>query len=622
MVRLLKPLSHYQATYGTALWGLSKTSLMLEKQHNRGQDGAGMACLKLDLPPGRPYIGLERVTEPSPPWQSLFKLLSKQLAELRQREPDILQHPDRLKLQYDFCGELYLGHVRYGTHGDYGVNDCHPVHRRSNWKSRNVVLAGNFNLTNVDELFARLVALGQHPYYRTDTALTLEAIGHWLDKRITATTLEQNTLGADELTERLAQSLDLVPILARASRDWDGGYALGGFLGHGDFFLMRDPNGIRPAFYYVNDEVATAASERPAIATAFNVPIEDVQELPPGHVLIVKKDGSWQVSQFAEPAEQITACSFERIYFSRGNDPDIYSERKELGRLLAEPLLEHIDYDLDHSVFSYIPNTSQVAFWGLLKALEDQHNWRKSRDILRAGTSMTETELQKILTSRVRVEYVILKDTKLRTFITDDNARDDMAAHVYDITYGTVQAGVDTLVCLDDSIVRGTTLRQSILRMLARLSPKRIVIVSSAPQIRYPDCYGIDMSQLGKFIAFQAAVELLQLRGMTQILHEVYERCRHARDTGQLDQENFVKAIYEPFTEAEISARIGQSLTTPDLGCEVNLIYQPLENLRKAIPNHLGDWYFSGDFPTPGGIRVVNQAYLNYYEKREHVRAY
>jgi len=622
LVRLRKPLDHYLRTYGTALWGLNKVSLLLEKQHNRGQDGAGLACLKLDVPPGYPYLARERVIEPAPPWQSLLKVIGKQLQDVRQREPDITRDPQRLKQEFDFAGELYLGHLRYGTHGNYSIEYCHPVIRHNNWRARTLLCAGNFNLTNADDQFNKLIELGQHPRMFSDTVTILERIGHFLDdaNQDLFDIHKKKGLANADISLAIGRDLDILGLLKRSAKYWDGGYTIGGLIGHGDAFVCRDPWGIRPCFYYANEDVVAVASERPALATTFNVTMDDIKELAPGHALVIKADGRFTVGAFIEAQTQ-QSCSFERIYFSRGSDRDIYTERKALGRLMAPNILASVDNDLNNTVFSYIPNTSQVAFWGLLKALEDVHNLYKTRRIQSLPTPLDAQVLTGILSERVRVEYVILKDTNLRTFITDDTHRDDMVGHVYDITYGTIRPGLDNLVCLDDSIVRGTTLRQSILRILARLQPKSIVIASSAPQIRYPDCYGIDMSQLGRFIAFQAAIDLLKETGQGHVIDLVYQLCRQADVDGTITADNYVKRIYAPFTEQQIADRAALLLTPPDLGIPVKIVYQPLANLRQAIPRHTGDWYFSGNYPTPGGNKVVNQAFINYYEGRDH-RAY
>ncbi len=623
VVRLKHPLAYYHQKYGSVLWGFNKLYLLMGKMHNRGQDGAGLASIKLHTPAGQPYLAWERIIEPSPPWQVLFKTIDQQLQRTLRDEPDLLSDPERFQLRFPYGGELLMGHLRYATHGSLAVDNCHPVVRMNSWKTRTLVMAGNFNLTNVDQLIDKLVDLGQHPQHGTDTVTVLERVGHFLDRAVQEAFERYKAEGLPNATisEQIADTLDLQAVLARSARSWDGGYAMGGLLGHGDCFVARDPNGIRPCFWYEDDELVVAASERPAIATAFNVPIEAIAEIPPAHALLVKRSGHTQIAQVTEPAER-RSCSFERIYFSRGTDRDIYRERIHLGRLVAEPILQAVGYDLDRTVFSYIPNTSQSAFWGLLKEVEDYLSRQKAEVIAALPPAEASPEaIHAILKRRVRVEQVINKDTKLRTFIAGDASRDDMAAHVYDITYGTLKAGADNLVCLDDSIVRGTTLKLSILKMLARLGPKTIVIASSAPQIRYPDCYGIDMSQIERLVAFQAAVTLLGRTGQADLLAQTYNRIQEAEARGELELENHVKAIYAPFTEQQIADEIARMLHTPGLGCELKIVYLPLARLPEALPDHRGDWYFSGNYPTPGGNRVVNRAFCNYIEGRNE-RAY
>ncbi len=618
LVRLRRPLDHYLERYGSALWGLEKLYLLMSKQHNRGQDGAGIAAIKLNPDAGQPYLHHERMLEPSPPWQALFKKVYGRLAELRAKEPELLKRPDLLKQRFAYAAELYLGHLRYATQGAIHVENLHPVVRLNNWQSRTLVLAGNFNLTNVEQLIQRLVELGQHPIRSTDTVVALERLGHFLDSEVQALFDKFKAEGLENrlISARIAAELDPAAVVRRAAKSWDGGYAMAGLIGHGDAFVARDPRGIRPAYFIETDEVVAVASERPALATAFNVPILNVQEVPPAHVLVIKADGRAELRAFAEPQEP-RSCSFERIYFSRGSDADIYRERIQLGRLVTPNVLEAIGHDLDRTVFGYIPNTAQAAYWGMLKELEDVLNTRKAQAIAALPAPIEPGRVQEILATRIRVEQVIHKDTSQRTFITGDAARNEMAAHVYDITYGTLHPRVDTLVCIDDSIVRGTTLRQSILRMLSRLKPKCIVIVSSAPQIRYPDCYGIDMSQIGRFIAFQAAIELLKATGQSEVIEATRRRILELKADSNLESENAVKAIYAPFSEQQISARIAEMLSSPDFECEVKVVFQPVANLAKAIPNHRGDWYFTGDYPTPGGNRVVNQAFLNYLDGRD-----
>lgn len=594
----------------------------MEKQHNRGQDGAGLASIKLDSPPGKPFMARVRNNKNSP-WSTLFReTIEKETEALQAEFPDTFTDPKILAEHFRFSGQLLMGHLRYATHGENDIGYCHPVIRSNNWKSRSLMMAGNFNLTNVDYLFNYLVELGQHPRFVSDTETVLERVGHFLDEENERLFRIYKDRGIDnqQISGLIAKDLDVRRILQRAATKWDGGYVMGGLIGHGDGFIARDPNGIRPGYYYKNDEFLVAASERVAIATTFNVAYEDIQEIKPGHVLIAKADGEISEKAFTEAGEK-TSCTFERIYFSRGNDPAIYRERLELGRLLVPSIVESLGGDLDNAVFSYIPNTAEMAFWGMIKGVETHMNQSKIEQIRALNGTATDADLDRVLNARPRVEKVILKDAKLRTFITDDSTRDDLVAHVYDITQGCIVPGKDTLVAIDDSIVRGTTLKKSIVRILARLKPKKIVIVSSAPQIRYPDCYGIDMSQLGRFVAFQAAIQLLKDRGMERIIQQVYRQCKAWSDHEMLESKNLVKEIYKPFTEEEVSRKIAEMLTPPDLECKLEIVYQPLSNLKKAIPGHSGDWYFSGDFPTPGGNRVVNQAFINYVEGSDK-RAY
>ncbi len=614
LIRLLKPLKYYQDKYGSPLWGLNKMYLLMEKQHNRGQDGAGLASLKLESPAGQPYL-IRKRNNSSSPWQSLFKEIQAEMKVLSQKYPSIEQDPDLLQEHFGFSGELLLGHLRYGTHGDNTIDACHPVVRSNNWRSRTLTVAGNFNLTNVDELFQYLVELGQHPRYISDTETVLERIGHFLDQENQSLFDQYRAEGKSnrDASKGIAEHLDIRRILQRAAKRWDGGYTMGGLIGSGDAFVARDPNGIRPAYYYQCDEYVVVASERPAIATVFGIDYEKIQEIGPGHVVSIKANGTVTEKAFTEPGVK-KSCSFERIYFSRGNDPDIYRERLALGDLLVPKILEAVQNDLQNTVFGYIPNTAEMAFWGMLKGVETHMINEKIRKIRELNGRATDAQLVQVLSERPRVEKVVLKDAKLRTFITDDSTRDDLVAHVYDITQGTIRAGVDNLVVIDDSIVRGTTLKKSILGILSRLKPKKIVIVSSAPQIRYPDCYGIDMSQIGRFVAFEAAIALLNDRGMHGIIHQVYRECLSMKQAGLLETRNAVKAIYDQFTEDEISSKIADLLKPDGMSCKVEIVFQPLDNLPKAIPNHLGDWYFSGNYPTPGGNRVVNQAFINYVE--------
>ena len=618
MLRLKKPLQYYQEKYGTPFYGLNKMYLLMEKQHNRGQDGAGLANIKLDVSPGKRYISRMRSVDPRP-IQDLFHKIMSRFQGLTAE-----QIADTIALQNDhaFTGELFLGHLRYGTFGKNEIENCHPFLRQNNWRTRNLVVAGNFNLTNVDELFDVLVQIGQHPKQKSDTVTVLEKIGHFLDEenQLRFDALKGQGLDNQDISERIADTLDLSQVLKRASSDFDGGYVMCGMVGHGDAFVMRDPNGIRPAYWYENDEVVVATSERPVIQTAFDVSAKDVQEVPRGSALIMRRNGTTTIEEIRQPGER-KACSFERIYFSRGNDADIYRERKALGRGIVPKILEAVEHDLDHTVTSFIPNTAESSFYGLIKGLEEHLNASKIARIKGLGADPDHAEIESILNERPRVDKVAIKDAKLRTFITEDSSRDDLVAHVYDITYGTVRPGVDNLVVIDDSIVRGTTLKKSILRILDRLKPKRIVVASSAPQIRYPDCYGIDMARMGDFIAFQAAVSLLKERGMEHVLQETYEACKHQLTLPLAENVNQVKAIYAPFTAEEISDRISQLLTPADMTSEVKIIFQSIEGLHEACPDHQGDWYFTGDFPTPGGHRVVNKAFVYYMEGRTD-RAY
>ena len=614
MIRLLKPLSFYQEKYGTSFYGINKMYLLMEKQHNRGQDGAGLANIKLDVPPGQRYISRYR-SNANQPIQDIFERLNNRLSEGLKENKDKQNDADWLKENLPFVGEVYLGHLRYGTYGGNSIEACHPFLRQNNWMTRNLVLAGNFNMTNVDELFDHLVDLGQHPKEKADTVTILERIGHFLDEENEALYQEFKLKGMKkrDISAQIAKKLNVARILKRSAKKWDGGYAMAGMFGHGDAFVLRDPNGIRPAYYIQNEEIVAVASERPVLQTAFDLPKEAIREIQPGHALIVKKNGKVREQKIRQ-AEQKTACSFERIYFSRGNDQDIYQERLQLGKNLVPKVLQAIDYDVENTVFSFIPNTAEVAFYGMVKGVEDYlDGWRKEQ-ILSRGTSLTADELNHIMSLRPRAEKVAWKDVKLRTFIAEDSGRDDLVSHVYDTTYGSVQP-TDNLVVLDDSIVRGTTLKQSILRILGRLQPKKIIVVSSAPQIRYPDCYGIDMARLGSFVAFRAAESLHQERGTyEQLFQEVYVSAKEAVDLRLEDGINHVKRIYEPFSSEEISDRIATLLKPVDLGIEVEIIYQSIQGLHNACPEHLGDWYFTGNYPTPGGTRVVNKAFVYHME--------
>ena len=618
MLRLKQPLQYYIDKYGSAFYGLNKMYLLMEKQHNRGQDGAGLANIKLDVPPGKRYISRIRSVDPRP-IQDVFSRIMPRFEGLSSEQ---LANSTFLQEEMAFTGELFLAHLRYGTYGKNQVENCHPFLRQNNWRTRNLVVAGNFNMTNTDELFDKLVGLGQHPKEKADTVTLLERIGHFLDveNQRLFDQFKQEGLENEAISERIANDLDVQTILRHAANSLDGGYVMCGLIGHGDAFVMRDPNGIRPCFWYEDDEVVVVTSERPVIQTAFNIETAAVQELAPGHALIIKRDGSVSTPEVKQPGER-KACSFERIYFSRGNDQDIYRERKELGRQLVPKILEAVEHDLDHTVTSFIPNTAEVCFYGLIKGLEDYQNQAKIARIIGMGANPDPAEIKRILDERARIEKIAIKDAKLRTFITEDANRDDLVAHVYDIAYGTVEPGRDNLVVIDDSIVRGTTLKKSILRILDRLGPKRIVVASSAPQIRYPDCYGIDMARLGDFIAFQAAISLIRERGLDHIIDETYERCKAQVALPKEENVNQVKAIYEPFTTEEISDRISQLLTPEGMNAEVKIVFQSIEGLHSACPNHTGDWYFTGDFPTPGGHKVVNRAFVYFVEGRND-RAY
>ena len=621
LLRLKKPLDYYQKKYGTSFWALNKMYLLMEKQHNRGQDGAGLANIKFDVSPGRRYISRQRSVS-SKPIAEIFEKVNARFKEVEIDNPQKLNDPYWLKDNYGFTGELFLGHLRYGTYGKNSIENCHPFLRQNNWMTKNLVVAGNFNLTNVDELFDLLVEIGQHPKQKADTVTVLEKIGHFLDVENENLFQKYKAEGKhrQEISKLIAENLDLQKILANAAESWDGGYAMAGLTGHGDAFVLRDPNGIRPAFYYEDDEIVVVTSERPVIQTAFNVPIESIKELTPGHALIIKKEGFIGEVKVREPLEK-KACSFERIYFSRGSDQDIYEERKELGRSLVPKILDSIDYDLKNSVFSFIPNTAETSFYGMVKGLDQYLNEKKKEKIFKHKNNLEDEKLLELLSMSPRVEKLAIKDAKLRTFITQDDERDEMVAHVYDITYGTINPGVDNLVIIDDSIVRGTTLKQSIIRILDRLGPKKIVVVSSAPQIRFPDCYGIDMAKMGDFIAFQAAVELLKDKGQETLINEIYQKSIAQVKLPKEQVINYVKEIYKPFTADEISAKISALLTPKGINAEVEIIYQSLEGLHAACPGHKGDWYFSGDYPTPGGNTVANKAFINYV-KGKNERAY
>jgi len=621
LIRLLKPLEFYLAKYGTSVYGLQKLHLLLQKQHNRGQDGAGIAEVKFDLPPGKKYISRIRSNEDSP-IKALFNEAYNNLLEATKDNSKRLYDPNWLKLNAEFTGELFLGHLRYGTFGGNNLSSLHPMVRSNNWKTRSLVLAGNFNMTNNNELFQTLVDIGQYPVETSDTVTVLEKIGHYLDEENERLyrLFKEEGYSKIETTGKIIQELDVLKILQEASKRWDGGYVIGGLFGHGDSFIMRDPNGIRPAFYYMDDEIVVAASERPVIQTAFNIPVDDVKELEPGHALIVKKDGSITNSRFAKK-QAVKPCSFERIYFSRGTDKDIYKERKKLGAYLTPTILEEINYDFDNTVFSFIPNTASVAFQGLLDEVHDFNADMIQEQIIKSKSNISKKHLQKLFSNKPRVEAIAVKDVKLRTFITADTQRDDLVAHVYDVTYGIIKENEDTIVVIDDSIVRGTTIKQSIITMLDRLHPKKIIIASSAPQIRYPDCYGIDMARLNDFIAFKAAIELLKDTQQDHIINDVYKKSKEQENFPKEEIINHVKAIYKPFTAQQISEKISELVKASTVQAEVKIIYQSIENLHKAIPKHTGDWYFTGDYPTPGGNKVVNQSFINYIEGN-NVRAY
>jgi amidophosphoribosyltransferase len=621
MIRLLKPLEYYKEKYGTWMYGLNKLYLLMEKQHNRGQDGAGVASLKIDNTPGQEYLDRYRSVKPNP-IKDTFDHIFKHYKKAEKKHPDEFANPHWAKENLAFAAEAYLGHLRYGTFGRNSVEFVHPIMRQNNWRSRNLVLAGNFNMTNTDELFERLVELGQHPSAYTDTVTVLEKVGHFLDQENELRFRQYKNEGYSnsEISPLIEQNLDVQQILENASRDWDGGYAIAGMVGHGDLFATRDPWGIRPAYYYHDDEIVVVASERPVIQTVMNVKHDTVEEIEPGQVIIVKKNGEIR-KEIVRVPHQRKSCSFERIYFSRGSDRDIYKERKQLGRLLSPSILEKVNYNFNDTVFSYIPNTAETAFYGMMEGVREHLlDWKKDQ-IKALNGNLTEEKIADIIAVEPRMEKIAIKDVKLRTFISDDSGRNDLVAHVYDVTYGVVKNNVDTLVIIDDSIVRGTTLKQSILRILDRLKPKKIIIVSSAPQIRYPDCYGIDMAELDKFAAFNAAIELIKEKGKEKIIEEVYEKCKAQRNLPKEEIVNYVKEIYKPFTAEEISSKMAQILKPDDCNADVDIVYQTIENLHSASPDHTGDWYFTGNYPTPGGNKVVNTSFLNYYEGKDG-RAY
>ena len=616
LIRLLKPLDFYKEKYGTAFYGINKMYLMLEKQHNRGQDGAGLASIKLDMQPGERYISRIRSNE-AQPVQDIFTRINQRINEGFKANPSLRDDVTLQKRELPYIGEVIMGHVRYGTFGKNSIENVHPFLRENNWMYRNLIMAGNFNMTNVNELFQNLVRLGQHPKDKTDTVIVMEGIGHFLDDEVEELyrKLKEEGYTKQEASPFIAERLNIERILKRAAKYWDGGYAMEGMIGNGDAFVLRDPAGIRPAFYYQDEEVVVVASERPAIQTVFNVKYENIRELPPGNAIIIKKSGETAIKEILTPKVR-KACSFERIYFSRGSDRDIYRERKMLGKLLFPRVAQAINHNLKDTVFAYIPNTAETSYLGLIEEAEQYLNEQKAKQLAVAEKS----EIPAILSQRVRTEKVAIKDVKLRTFITEDSSRDDLVAHVYDITYGSVQKG-DNLVIIDDSIVRGTTLKKSILSILGRLEPKKIIIVSSAPQIRYPDCYGIDMARLEDLVAFQAALALHKERGTYHIIKKVYEKCLTQVALSDDKVVNYVKEVYDPFTDEEISDKIRDLLLPKDFTSEVEVIFQTVDNLHKACPENLGDWYFTGDYPTDGGNRVVNRAFINFYEGNKE-RAY
>jgi amidophosphoribosyltransferase len=620
LLRLKKPLEFYKEKYGTAFYGVQKMYLLMEKQHNRGQDGAGLASIKLDVNPGERYISRIRSNDPQP-IKDIFAQINDRIARELEEHPEYANDVALQKQNIPYLGEVFLGHVRYGTFGKNSIESVHPFLRQNNWMHRNLIVAGNFNMTNVKELFQNLIDLGQHPKQMADTVTVMEKIGHFLDDEVTELYKQCKLEGytKQEASPVIGDRLNIQRILERASRNFDGGYAMAGLLGHGDSFVLRDPAGIRPAYFYEDDEIVVVASERPVIQTVFNVSFEKIQELDPGSAIIIKKNGSVSVQEVRTPLLK-KACSFERIYFSRGSDAEIYKERKALGRLIFPSVLKAIDSDTDNTVFSYIPNTAETSFYGMSEAAQDFLNQRKAQAIIEQKDNLTETSLQELLSVKIRTEKIAIKDAKLRTFITEDSSRDDLVAHVYDVTYGVVKP-TDNLVIIDDSIVRGTTLKQSIIKMMDRLQPKKIVVVSSAPQIRYPDCYGIDMAKLEGLVAFRAALALLKERNMYHIVEEVYQKSKAQENYTDAEVVNYVKEIYAPFTDQEISDKIAEMLTPEGTKAAVKIIYQTVADLHLACPKNLGDWYFTGDYPTDGGNRVVNRAFMNFYEGKD-ARAY
>jgi len=621
LLRLKKPLSFYKEKYGSSFYAIQKMYLLLEKQHNRGQDGAGLASIKLDMDAGERYISRVRSNKSSP-IQDIFSQINGRINEELIENPSLVDDVDAQKKQLPYIGEVYLGHVRYGTFGKNNIESVHPFLRQNNWMHRNLIVAGNFNLTNVKELFEDLVRLGQHPKEMADTVTVMEKIGHFLDDEVENLYFDlrdKEGLSKKDASPVIGDRIDIARILRRASKNWDGGFAMAGMLGHGDAFVLRDPAGIRPAFYYEDEEIVVVASERPVIQTALNVPFEDIKELDPGKAIIIKKNGNVSFEQILEPLER-KACSFERIYFSRGNDAGIYQERKQLGRTMMPMILDELNHDLENTVFSYIPNTAEVSYFGMVEGAQDILNQQKQERILALKDDLTPEKLQEILSKTIRSEKITIKDAKLRTFITDDSNRDDMVEHVYDVTYGVVKP-TDTLVVIDDSIVRGTTLKKSIVKMLDRLNPKKIVVVSSAPQIRYPDCYGIDMAKMDTLIAFNATLELLKDNNMYHLIDEVYAKCKTQENLPDGEVINYVKEIYAPFTDEQISDKISEMLHPDTVKADLKIMFQTVENLHISCPDNLGDWYFTGNYPTAGGNRVVNRAFMNFVEGND-ARAY
>ncbi|MFB0905238.1 MAG: amidophosphoribosyltransferase [Nonlabens sp.] len=620
LIRLLKPLEFYKEKYGTAFYGINKMYLMMEKQHNRGQDGAGFASIKLDVEPGQRYISRVR-SNAAQPIQDIFAQINDRINTELTENPEIKDDVAAQKAQIPYIGELLMGHVRYGTFGKNSIESVHPFLRQNNWMHRNLIMAGNFNMTNVHKLFNKLVKLGQHPKDMADTVTVMEKVGHFQDRQVSKLYKKFKSKGLSkiEASPKIAEEIDVAKILRKSAKDWDGGYAMGGLMGHGDAFLLRDPAGIRPAYYYQNDEVVVIASERPVIQTAFNAPFDEVKELDPGKAIIIKKDGTVTLDQITEPLER-KACSFERIYFSRGSDAEIYKERKMLGKLLFPEIMKSIDNDIDNTVFSYIPNTAETSFYGMVEEGHAVLNQQKRDFIIAGNGKLTADEVDKTLSRKLRTEKIAIKDAKLRTFITEDSSRDDLVAHVYDVTYGVVKPE-DNLVIIDDSIVRGTTLKKSILKMMDRLNPKKIVVVSSAPQIRYPDCYGIDMARLEGLVAFKAALALHEDRGTYDIVEKIYKKCKLQTEMEDVNVVNHVKDLYVSFTDQEVSDKIGELLSEEGINAEVKIIYQTVDNLHKSCPKNLGDWYFTGNYPTAGGNRVVNRAYINFFEGNNE-RAY